>query len=656
MTHSLACCTQHFKANKKTILHHPELEYVWETMPDYGPPPEMEQPESLKLKLLPYQVEGLGWLVRQEEKLGGGLLADEMGMGKTISMIALMLARRVQPTLIVAPVVAMVQWSNEIAAHVKPEDGFNILIYHGAKRIKDEAELAAYDIVITSYSVIESGFRKQEYGFKRKAGLVKEASVVHSVNWGRVVLDESHYIKDRSTNTARAVFGLNTDYRWCLSGTPIQNRVGEMYSVIRFLQLDNFAHYFCGSCSCKSLSWKFTDRKNCDQCGHTGQQHFCFWNREVLKPIQEYGSQGLGLIAFKKLLKLLGMIMLRRTKLERADDLGLPPRHVSIRRDMFSPDERDFYSSLYSESKRQFSTYVAEGTVLNHYANIFQLLTRMRQAADHPCMITSKLETSATGVAICGLCHEPAEDPVAARCKHVFCRLDVQNYLETYGSSGDIKCPVCFSRLVVDLDASAVEVTTAEVAKKAASSSIVSKIDMEHWRSSTKIEALVEELTRLQRQDHTIKSIVFSQFTQFLELIAWRLRRAGFVLVKLDGRMGIDQRDAAVRAFMTNPHVTVFLVSLKAGGIALNLTQASQVFLMDPWWNGAVQDQAIDRIHRLGQYRPIRITHIIIQDSIEERIIQLQEKKRALFESTVGRDPAALARLSEDDLKFLFLM
>ncbi|KAJ1502413.1 ATP-dependent helicase, partial [Coelomomyces lativittatus] len=155
---------------------------------------------------------------------------------------------------------------------------------------------------------------------------------------------------------------------------------------------------------------------------------------------------------------------------------------------------------------------------------------------------------------------------------------------------------------------------------------------------------------------YTIKSIVFSQYVSFLELIHWRLRKANFECVKLDGRMSLQQRDSVIQAFMTNPNVTVFLISLKAGGVALNLTEASQVFIMDPWWNPAAEDQAMDRIHRLGQYRPIRITRIIIQDSIEERIIQLQAKKKALFQSTVGKDVTALARLSEEDLKFLFVL
>ena len=152
---------------------------------------------------------------------------------------------------------------------------------------------------------------------------------------------------------------------------------------------------------------------------------------------------------------------------------------------------------------------------------------------------------------------------------------------------------------------------------------------MSKWRSSTKIEALVEELFKLQKQDATIKSIVFSQFVSFLDLIHWRLNRAGFNCVKLDGRMSPIQRDAVIQHFMTDPTVTVFLVSLKAGGIALNLTEASQCFMMDlfvplfgsklmaltltRWWNPACEFQAFDRIHRFGQHRPVKITRFVIE-------------------------------------------
>ncbi|KAJ9075847.1 DNA repair protein rad16 [Entomophthora muscae] len=410
--------------------------------------------------------------------------------------------------------------------------------------------------------------------------------------------------------------------------------------------------------------------------------HFCWWNADILKPIQNFGNTGEGEVAFQKLGKLLDRIMLRRTKVQKADDLGLPPRVVTVRRDVFNEEEEDMYTSLYTDSKRKFTSYVAEGTVLNHYANIFELITKMRLAVNHPDLILKRIPTAtnnqlALGAEplqsrlICAICQDEAEDPIASKCKHVFCREDVRQFLDTSIELSP-KCPSCFVPLTIDLSQPTMlpEDDDKEIVKAIQTSSsgdiqaggetfrgsIVNRINLNTWRSSTKIEALVEELDKLRSQDHTIKSIVFSQFVNFLDLVYWRLTRAGFACCRLDGRMSPAQRDAIIKTFMQRHEFTVFLISLKAGGIALNLTEASRVFLCDPWWNPAVEDQAMDRIHRLGQRRPIKITRLVVENSIESRILQLQAKKHALFESTIGKDTTALARLTEEDLKFLFVL
>ncbi|KAJ2999141.1 DNA repair protein rad16 [Globomyces sp. JEL0801] len=365
-------------------------------------------------------------------------------------------------------------------------------------RTTSQAELEKYDVVLTSYAILESGYRKQMYGTKEKGELVKRKSLLHKIHWGRIVLDEAHAIKDRSSSTAKAAFALQRDFQWSLSGTPLQNRVGELYSLIRLLNIYPYSFYFCRSCDCRLKEWHFSDRTYCDGCGHTTHQHFCWWNKEILKPIQDSGTEGNGLGAFKKLNTLLDRIMLRRTKVEKNDELGLPPRIVVSRRDYFNDAEEELYESLYTETTR----------------------------------------------------------------------------------------------------------------------------------------------------------------------VHWRLSRGGFNVVKLDGRMGPTQRANVIEKFTKDPTVTVFLISLKAGGIALNLTEASQVFgkvvlliiVMDPWWNPAVEDQAMDRIHRLGQHRPIKITRMIIENSIESRILELQQKKKALFDSTVGKKLDSLSKLSQDDLRFLFVL
>ena len=141
----------------------------------------------------------------------------------------------------------------------------------------------------------------------------------------------------------------------------------------------------------------------------------------------------------------------------------------------------------------------------------------------------------------------------------------------------------------------------------------------------------MEELYKLRSKTQTIKSIVFSQFTSMLQLVEWRLHRGGFKTAMLEGSMSPPQRDAVIKHFMENASVEVFLVSLKAGGVALNLTEASQVFILDPWWNPSVEWQSGDRVHRIGQKRCCKITRLVIEDSIESRIIELQEKKARMI-------------------------
>ncbi|KAH3682348.1 hypothetical protein WICPIJ_006687 [Wickerhamomyces pijperi] len=650
----------HERMTNKLYEFHPDLKDVFSNLKtsEKIKPERAPQPEHMQLQLLPFQQEGLNWLVKQEASIyNGGILADEMGMGKTIQTIALFLNdTSKRPNLVVAPTVALMQWRNEIEQHAAGT--LKVGVFHGANRSESVEDLMKYDVILTTYAVMESVYRKQNYGFKRKAGLVKEKSALHAIPFYRVVLDEAHNIKDRQSNTAKAANMLNTQKRWCLSGTPLQNRIGEIYSLIRFLDIEPFGQYFCIKCPCRSKEWKFTDWRHCDECGHVPMQHTNFFNHFMLKNIQKHGIAGDGIESFGNIQALLSNIMLRRTKVERADDLGLPPRVEEIRRDFFNEEEKDLYQSLYSDSKRKFNEYVSEGVVLNNYANIFTLITRMRQLADHPDLVLRRVNNNTelateglTGVIVCQLCDDEAEEPIESKCHHKFCRMCVKEYVESYGGD-NLECPVCHIALSIDLQGPSIEVNVENFKK----GSIVNRIKMGgQWRSSTKIEALVEELYKLRSDRCTIKSIVFSQFTSMLDLIEWRLKRAGFQTVKLQGSMSPTQRDNTIRHFMENTNVEVFLVSLKAGGVALNLCEASQVFLMDPWWNPSVEWQSGDRVHRIGQYRPVKITRFCIEDSIESRIIELQDKKANMIHATINHDDAAINRLTPDDLQFLFM-
>jgi len=546
------------------------------------------------------------------------------------------------------PPVALMQWMTEIESYT---DGtLKTLVLHGTNSkaknltIKD---IKKYNVVIMSYNSLESMYRKQEKGFKRKDGLYKEKSIIHQTDFHRIILDEAHCIKTRSTMTAKACFALKVAYRWCLSGTPLQNRIGEFFSLIRFLNVRPFSCYLCKACPCSTLEWQMDDDNRCTGCGHGGMQHVSVFNQELLNPIQKFGNQGNGADAFRKLRILTDRIMLRRLKKDHTDSMELPVKEINVERQFFGEEENDFANSIMTSGQRKFDTYVASGVLLNNYANIFGLIMQMRQVADHPDLILKKNSEGGQNILVCSICDEPAEDAIRSQCKHDFCRTCVKSYLN---STPAPNCPQCHIPLSIDLEQPEMEQDGVQVKK----SSIINRIKMENWTSSSKIELFVHELHKLRSDNGSHKSIIFSQFTTMLQLIEWRLRRAGITTVMLDGSMTPAQRQASINHFMTNVDVEVFLVSLKAGGVALNLTEASRVFIVDPWWNPAAEWQSADRCHRIGQTRPCTITRLCIEDSVESRMVLLQEKKTSMINSTINADDAAMDSLSPEDLQFLF--
>jgi DNA repair protein RAD16 len=561
--------------------HHPELKTMWtdlKAMPLLNAG-MADQPPSISRRLKPFQLEGLAWMKEMEKTpWKGGLLGDEMGLGKTIQAVSLIMSDypAKQPSLVLVPPVALMQWQSEIKAYT---DGtLKTFVFHGTNlktkgmTVKD---LKKYDVIMMSYNSLESIYRKQERGFKRKDGIYKEKSIIHAINFHRIILDEAHCIKTRTTMTAKACFALSTNYRWCLTGTPLQNRIGEFFSLIRFLNIRPFASYLCKKCECSQLQWSMNEDSRCNHCDHGAMQHVSVFNQELLNPIQKFGNMGPGREAFRKLRLMTERIMLRRLKRDHTNSMELPVKEVYVDRQFFGEEENDLANSIMTSGQRKFDTYVAQGVLLNNYANIFGLIMQMRQVADHPDLILKKNAEGGQNVLVCCICDEPAEDTVRSRCKHDFCRSCVASYVR---SAAEPDCPRCHISLAIDLEQPEIEQDETLMKK----SSIINRIKMENWTSSSKIELLVHELHKLRSDNASHKCIVFSQFTTMLQLIEWRLRRAGITTVMLDGSMTPAQRQASIEHFMNNVNVECFLVSLKAGGVALNLTEASRVFIVDP--------------------------------------------------------------------------
>jgi len=444
-------------------------------------------------------------------------------------------------------------------------------------------------------------------------------SVLHSLCWWRIVLDEAHFIKTRSSQTANAAFSLIGVNRWCLSGTPLQNRVGEFYSLVRFLRLNPMAYYYCRAkgCDCASMHYQI-HAGICQGCGHGGIQHYSHFNKYILNPIQRDGYSGDGRKAMFLLKnEVLDKALLRRTKETKAADMELPPRLVQIKPVRLHPVEEDFYSALYTQTKSSFDDYVDSGTLLNNYAHIFDLLIRMRQSVDHPYLVIhSKKNTEArarsrestnleiaNGSADCDLCHEPPTDRVLSTCcGAAYCRSCVLEYMATSNSmaaSASLSCPSCRGAFSIDLQASADIEDDAALAISStpkesigsslgmpslkelphvATGSILRRINLADFATSSKIEALTRELVMMRQTSPGSKAIVFSQFVNMLDLIRWRLHSdpyledIGLGCKALHGGMNVKARDATLKAFREDNNCRVLLMSLKAGGVALNLT------------------------------------------------------------------------------------
>ena len=571
------------RERRKLEKAHPEIKTMWQELKAVEPiaPTAAEQPDTITRKLKSFQLEGLNWMIRQEQShWKGGLLGDEMGMGKTIQAVSLIMSDypAQEPSLVVVPPVALMQWQNEIKEYT---DGkLKVLVYHNTNpKIKNMKmkELREYDVIMISYSGLESIYRKESKGWKRDDGLVKENSKIHAITYHRLILDEAHNIKSRTTSCAKACFALKADYKWCLSGTPVQNRIGEFFSLLRFLQIRPFACYFCKKCPCAELHWNQTEGKKCSTCDHTGFNHVSIFNQELLNPITQGEDPALRREGLDKLRLVTDRIMLRRMKRDHTASMELPPKEVIIHKEFFGEIERDFSSSIMSNTTRQFDTYVSRGVMLNNYANIFGLIMQMRQVANHPDLILKKNAAGGQNVLVCSICDETAEEPIRSRCHHEFCRQCAKDYVRSFEDETP-DCPRCHIALTIDFDQPDIEQDEDNIKR----SSIINRIKMEDWTSSTKIEMLVYDLYKLRSQKQTHKSIVFSQFTSMLQLVEWRLHRAGFNTVMLDGSMSPAQHQKSIEYFMNNTNVEVFLVSLKAGGVALNLTEASRVFIVDP--------------------------------------------------------------------------
>ena len=762
-------------------------------------------PAGLKsgMTLMPHQALGVGWLSKIEEGTNkGGILADDMGLGKTLQSIALMLRRPAprddhRPNLIVAPVALLQQWKREINKFVAPSHRLSVFIMHGATRTTSYNSIRHWDVILTTYGTLASELKRRLIWEDRlkldkdaRPSLKEECAILGDKSkFHRVFLDEAQNVKNRATKASMAVCRINSTYRWCLTGTPMQNSVEELYSLIKFCRIRPYSDW-------NKFSKDFS---------------------RPLKARYEAGRDR----AMDQLQALLKAILLRRTKTSKIDGksiLQLPKKSTVEDRAVFNKDELEFYKGLEQKAQVQFNKYVQNGSIGRNYSNALVLLLRLRQACCHPYLVSKSQDFLMDSIGSlkptdmianakelskeiverlksmegfeCPICFDAHENPVIFQgCGHLLCEDCLAKLCDaalTNDDNAKASCPHCRAKIdankttnlvsflrvhcpdregvqplgeddagdstesessddeddsddgadlrdfiVDDEDEVKYDSDEAEDKKlqrirklgdsktnsrassrrpraskdskskgtskgkgkgkanfkpslaqlrkeglknKSAKRKYLKKLAKD-YQSSAKIDKAMALLEKIKEDDENQKTIIFSNFTSFLDLLEVPLSRHPDLgnYARYDGSMSPTDRNDAVLSFTDNKHCKVILVSLRAGNSGLNLTAANHVIMMDPFWNPFVEYQAADRAYRIGQMREVTVHRVLVGQTedqpdkprdpddestdytVEDRILKLQAKKEALVNAALDEKAGErLGRLGVRELGYLF--
>ncbi|KAH9254669.1 hypothetical protein BASA81_007436 [Batrachochytrium salamandrivorans] len=466
----------------------------------------------------------------------GGILADEMGLGKTVTVLDRIVQDLdenplAQCTLIVVVTSLLAQWEQEIDTKIPTKRRVSKSTYYGSERA-----LVKANIVLTTFGVVAAEFASSP-----------SSSALFTTKWHRIVLDEAQSVRNGATLQTKAVLQLQSERKWALTGTPVSNGIEDLFQLFCFLRLEPWSERV-------------------------------WWERTIAKPFAS-AEQEESAAALQRLKSVLnnGPILLRRTHDTITDHAhALPPMQIELVWITLTAKEREFYDKLFAQSQTKFKSAVASNQPKSSFIGILALLTKLRQACDHP---------------------------------------------------------------------------------KLADAAYADEV-------SSKLDCLRQRVDALLAQDRTTKIVIFSQFMDMLDLVR-RTIRVG--QQRLDGSMSSAKRDQAVRLFREDASFPVLLMSLKAGGLGLNLTCANVVVLLDPWWSPAVESQAIGRLHRMGQTKPVTVLRFLAADTVDAKMLAIQDRKRKIATDTLGFDqfnndddeedsssPSGSHKLTLDDLKQFF--
>lgn len=598
----------------------------------------------------------------------GGIFADMMGLGKTLSILSRICAsiaearvfgesalpaelenvveRNTRATLLVCPKSVLSNWDEQITAHLNTKK-IKFYIYHGPKRTQDIDELAKYDIVITAYTTVGSEHNSKSATY----------SAIGRLNWFRVVLDEAHMIRNQDTNVFKAACELVSKRRWAVTGTPIQNRLDDLGALVRFLKI-----------------YPFHEKGSFEK-------HF-------LSPFKMGDPQ-----VISNLHLMVDSMTLRRSK----DKIELPDRVENIVRLDFSESEYALYEAFAKDANRKLNAMVGQGRLMGKgYAHVLVNITRLRLICAHGKELLSEedmkilagtswdtaidigvdedLEKPAmtedqiydtfyllreSNMDMCARCNdtigkvsegeandyeeEAVDNDVIGfmtPCLHTICPRCIDDYKKELAPTMDnyATCPTCEQYIKAVLPPIRQSGVQADLERRQIKKLQPTKKGGIYSGPHTKVKALIADLMRFKEESQAlieigeppIRSVVFSGWTQYMDLIEIAMVDNDIPFVRLDGKMSVPQRSAVMNRFKTDPSILCILVSIKAGGQGLNFTAANKVFMMEPQFNPGVEMQAVDRVHRLGQKRDVVIKRFIMCNSFEEKIVELQNKKKEL--------------------------
>lgn len=573
----------------------------------HKPLPGVDTPPAMDCELMPHQRIGLQWLLDHE--LGpdmGGVLADDMGLGKTVQALALILANppkdpKQKTTLIVAPLALLKQWPREIDEKIKPGHKLSVHILHGeGKKITPE-KLKTYDVVLTNYETLQRELKFWEIQQMSNIGrdvpggalLLHKEMVFH-----RVILDEAHLIKNRETKTAKAAFALRAKYRLAMSGTPLMNRAQELYSLMRFLNIvpyNDFTVFFMSICRTAF------DVK-------TGEY------------VVEVG-------ATQRVKELRERTMLIRSKKDLINDkpiVPLPPCNILTVDVNFAGDAdrkayEEFEVDAFSSAKRLDR---APSGPLGKFALILSKLLRLRLLCLHP-NFARKHSTELQN-----------EEDERLTQSHLGGSRMPNDFVEIM--DGDLILCQEIAKRHEQLPQNPSRRRTKDNSKRA-KSEYYQQLETD-YQPSGKINKIVELLFLIRKKNPNDRTIIFSSFTSFLDILEVALRREQvFKWQRYDGTMTPAAKDAAVATFMNAQNdASILLTSLRAGNAGLNLTIATHIIIVEPYWNPYVEQQAIDRAYRIGQTREVTVYKLVIPNTVEMRVVAMQEEKKAMVGWALG--------------------